>query len=67
MWSSSTRAYKYELALVIDLALESNILLINLTNRGETLQQNWFEFQISKQQVSYHALNFYKYSSYFAV
>ena len=45
VWSSSTRAYKYELAFIIYLALESSILLINLTNSGETVLQNVQNFR----------------------
>jgi hypothetical protein len=45
VWSSYTRAYKYELAFVIYLALESNIILINLENRGETVLQNVKNFR----------------------
>jgi hypothetical protein len=45
VWSSSARTYKYELAFIIYLALESNILLIKLTNRGETVLQNVKNFR----------------------
>jgi len=45
VWSSSTRAYKYELAFIIYLALESNILLTNLTIRGESVLQNAQNFR----------------------
>ena len=53
-WSSYTRAYKYELAFVIYLALESNIILINLTNCGETVLQNVKNFiaQNSKWDIT---------------
>jgi hypothetical protein len=54
MWSSSTRASKYELAFINDLALDRNTLLINLTNSGETAVQNVMNLKSSEQQLRYH-------------
>jgi hypothetical protein len=45
VWSSSTRAYKNELAFIVYLCLESYVMLINLTNRRENLLQNVKNFR----------------------